>query len=216
MEQILVLGHGGHARSLIDILERENKYQIAGYVINDNAIDGSMDYPIIGTDEDLEYLYQSGIRNAVLGIGYLGKSDLRERLYVKLKNIGFHMPIACDPSAIVSGHVKIEEGSVIGKGAIINSGAIIGKMCIINSGAIIEHDCQVDDFSHISVSSVLCGGVHIGRLSFVGANSTIIQEKTVGKNCMIGAGMIIRENVEDNCMVNIGETNKRLGGVFLT
>lgn len=201
MEQILVLGHGGHARSLIDILERENKYQIAGYVINDNMIDGCMDYPVIGTDEDLEYLYRNGIRNAFLGIGYLGKSDLRERLYVKLKNIGFHMPIVCDPSAIVSKHIKIEEGSFIGKGAIINSGVTIGKMCIINSGAIVEHDCQIGEFSHISVGSVLCGGVHIGRASFVGANSTIIQEKTIGKNSIIGAGTLIRKNVEDNSMV---------------
>ena len=211
MEQILVLGHGGHARSLIDILERENKYQIAGYIINDNAIHDSMDYPVIGSDEDLDYLYQNGIRNAVLGIGYLGRSDLREKLYERLKKIGFHMPIVCDPSAIMSEHAKIEEGSFIGKGAIINSGAIIGKMCIINSGAIVEHDCQVDDFSHISVGSVLCGGVHIGRASFVGANATIIQEKTIGKNSIIGAGTLIRKNVEENSMVyNIEHI---LGGV---
>lgn len=204
MEQILVLGHGGHARSLIDILERENKYQIAGYVINDNVIDGSMDYPVIGTDEDLEHLYQNGIRNAALGIGYLGKAELRERLYVKLKDIGFHMPVICDPSAIISEHAKIEEGSFIGKGAIINSDVTVGKMCIINSGAIVEHDCQIGDFSHISVGSILCGGVYIGRASFVGANSTIIQEKTIGKNSIIGAGSVVINDISaENTVVGV-------------
>lgn len=196
MEQILVLGHGGHARSLIDILERQNIYQIAGYVINDDVSDCD-DYSIIGTDADLEYLYQSGIRNAAVGIGYLGKSDLRERLYVKLKDIGFHMPVICDPSAIISEHANIEEGSFIGKGAIINSGAIVGKMCIINTGAIVEHDCRLDDFTHISVGSVLCGGVHIGTASFVGANSTIIQEKTIGKNSIIGAGTVVIHDIPE-------------------
>ncbi len=204
MEQILVLGHGGHARSLIDILERENKYQIEGYVINDNVIDGSMDYPVIGTDEDLEHLYQNGIRNAALGIGYLGKAELRERLYVKLKDIGFHMPVICDPSAIISEHAKIEEGSFIGKGAIINSDVTVGKMCIINSGAIVEHDCQIGDFSHISVGSILCGGVYIGRASFVGANSTIIQEKTIGKNSIIGAGSVVINDISaENTVVGV-------------
>lgn len=201
MEKILILGHGGHAKSLIDILERENEYQIAGYVVNNNVIDDGMDYPVIGTDEDLEYLYRNGIQNAALGIGYLGKSELREKLYTKLKGIGFRIPIICDPSAIVSEHTIIEEGSFIGKGAIINSGTTIGKMCIINSGAIVEHDCQVDDFSHISVGSVLCGGVHIGRASFVGANATIIQKKTLGKTSIVGAGSVIINDIPEGKVV---------------
>lgn len=200
MEQILILGGGGHASSLADILERENKYKIAGYVVNAQKDSCSMDYPIIGTDDDLQKLYQSGVKNAVIGVGYLGKPGLREKLYERLKKIGFYLPIICDPSAIASEHVKIGEGTSIGKGAIINAGAEIGKMCIINTGAIIEHDCIVEDFSHISVGSVLCGGVRIGEASFVGANATVIQEKRIGNHCIIGAGTTVRKSVEDNCM----------------
>lgn len=201
MEEVLILGGGGHAASLTDILERENKYKIAGYVINELTDSGSMDYPVIGTDDDLGNLYQNGIKNAVIGVGYLGKSDLREQLYERLKGIGFCLPVICDPSAIVSEHVKIGEGAFIGKGAIINANAEIGKMCIINTGAIIEHDCIVEDFSHISVGSVLCGSVWVGRASFVGASATVIQGKKIGKQCIVGAGLTVRKNVEDNCMV---------------
>lgn len=201
MEPILVLGHGGHAASLVDILERENKYKIAGYVINNQMTSCSIEYPIVGTDDDLLNLYQSGIKNAIIGVGYIGKSDLREKLYERLKRIGFCLPIIRDPSAIVSEHVEIGEGTAIGKGAIINTGAKIGKMCIINTGTIIEHDCIVEDFSHISVGSVLCGGVRIGEASFVGANATVIQETKIGNHCIIGAGVAVRKNVEDNYMV---------------
>lgn len=201
MEEILILGGGGHAASLADILERENKYKIAGYVINESQVSCSIDYPVIGTDDELLNLYQSGIRNAVIGIGYLGKSVLREKLYEHLKEIGFSLPVICDPSAIVSEHVEIGEGTSIGKGVIINAGAEIGKMCIINTGAIIEHDCIVEDFAHISVGGVLCGSVRVGKASFVGANATVIQEKKIGKQCIIGAGTTVRKSLEDNCMV---------------
>lgn len=200
MEQILILGGGGHARSLADTLEREGHYKIAGYVINDVKNGDNIDYPIIGTDGDLEDLFQSGIRNAAIGIGFLGKSDLREKLYKKLIDIGFYIPIVCDPSAVISKHTQIGEGTVIGKGAIINSGAIIGKMCIVNSGAIIEHDCTVGDFSHISVGSVLCGEVKVGEMTFVGANATVIQGKSIGEKCIIGAGTTVRHNVESYYM----------------
>lgn len=200
MEQILVLGNGGHARSLIDILERENHYKIAGYVVNDNMDNCNLDYPVIGTDDDLIKLYQSGIENAALGIGYLGKSDLREKLYRKLVQTGFKLPIICDPSAIISKHTRIGEGSFIGKGVIINSGARIGKMCIINTGAIIEHDCNIGAFSHISVGSVLCGDVKIGESAFVGANATVIQGRSIGDGCIIGAGTTIRKDVKNHNM----------------
>lgn len=202
MEKIIILGKGGHARSLIDIVEKEKQYEIAGYIDNDNSdsTEGER-YPIIGKDADLGKIFQSGIRYAALGIGYLGKSDIRKELWNKLKQIGFLLPVICDSSAILSSNVKFGEGCFIGKGVVINANTVIGKMCIINTGAIIEHDCKINDFSHISVGSVLCGGVQVGRESFIGANATVIQGRTIGNKCIVGAGVSIRRNVENNCIV---------------
>lgn len=211
MEKIIILGKGGHAESLVDIVERENKYEIAGYVINDGRQPRESEkYPVIGSDMDLERIFESGIRNAALGIGYLGKSGLREKLWNKLKTIGFSLPVICDPSAILAGNIRLGEGTMVGKGAIINANAFIGKMCIINTGAIIEHDCIVEAFSHISVGSVLCGEVQVGRASFVGANATVIQGKKIGSHCIIGAGTTVRKSVEENHTVWSGEKVNQL------
>ena len=128
MEKIVILGKGGHAGSLVDILEREGKYEIAGYIVNEAQETGNEKYPVIGNDNDLERIFQSGIRNAALGIGYLGESNLREKLTEKLKQIGFSFPVICDPSAVLSENASIGEGTFIGKGAIIKSDASIGRM----------------------------------------------------------------------------------------
>ena len=195
MEKIIILGKGGHAESLVDIVERENKYEIAGYVVNDIEEVEYEKYPIIGRDQDLERIFKNGIRYAALGIGYLGKSDLREKLWNKLKTIGYVFPVICDPSAVLAGNVKLGDGTMVGKGAIVNANAAVGKMCIVNTGAIIEHDCVVEDFSHIAVGSVLCGNVRVGRASFIGANATVIQGKCIGNKCIVGAGTVVRKNV---------------------
>ncbi len=208
MEKIIILGQGGHAKSLVDIIEREQKYKIAGYIVNNvktesgsrsiNDLEKKSGHcHVIGCDDDLEEIFHGGITRAAIGIGYMGKSDLREKLWKRLKDIGFSLPVICDPSAVISNHARIEEGCFIGKGAIINSGASIGKMCIINSGAIVEHDCVVEDFSHISVGSVLCGGVKVGKAAFIGANATVIQYRSIGSNCIIGAGMVVRKDIEN-------------------
>lgn len=206
MEKIVILGKGGHARSLVDIIEREKRYEIAGYVINENDPDASdARYPRLGGDAQLEQIFQSGITNAAVGVGYMGNSGLREKLWQQLKRIGFFLPVICDPSAVLAGDVRIGEGSFIGKGSIVNANAAVGKMCIINTGAIIEHDCEVEDFSHISVGSVLCGNVKVGTASFVGAGATVIQGIRIGSNCLVGAGTTIRKNLKDNYMACVRE-----------
>lgn len=196
MEKILILGMGGHAKSLEDAIERERKYEIAGYVVNDDA-DSNVGkrYHILGNDDDLLKLFQQGIHNAAIGIGFLGKGNLRNTLYEKLKKIGYHLPVVCDPSAIIASGVCIDEGTFVGKGTVLNADVQIGKMCIINTGAIVEHDCRVGDFSHVSVGAVLCGEVTVGINAFVGANATIIQGRKVADECLVGAGEVIRKNV---------------------
>lgn len=206
MEKILILGMGGHAHSVVDVIEREGKYQIAGYIVNDEEVRKKQDdYPIVGKDINLKELYAKGIHYAAIGIGYMGKGILRRKLYEELKGIGYSFPVICDPSAILSRKTKVEEGTFIGKGAIINAGAIVEKMCIINSGAIVEHDCYVKEFSHVAVGTVLCGGVHIGSDAFIGANATVIQDITVGNMCTIGAGEVLRKEMSDNMIYRNGK-----------
>lgn len=196
MEKILILGMGGHAKSMTDAIERESKYEIAGYVVNDcSNVSLIAKYPILGNDDKLTELFHQGISNATIGIGYLGNSSLRTILYQRLKEIGYNLPVVCDPSAIVASGVSIGEGTFIGKGAILNTDSSIGRMCIINTGAIVEHDCRVEDFSHVSVGTVLCGEVSVGKEVFIGANATVIQGRKVADGCIVGAGKVIRKNV---------------------
>ena len=196
MEKILILGMGGHAKSMADAIEREKKYEIAGYIVNGSESE-LLDkrYPVLGNDDDLPQLFLQGIKNAAVGIGFLGNSSLRTILYKRLKEIGYSLPVVCDPSAIVASKVSVGEGSFIGKRAVLNTDSQVGKMCIINTGAIVEHDCKVGDFSHISVGTVLCGEVSVGKAVFVGANATVIQGLKVADGCIVGAGEVIRKNV---------------------
>lgn len=212
MEEILLIGSGGHAKSIIDSIEKQGIYNIVGFLDLPEKVGLFFDhYKVIGTDTDAVEFYKKGIKNAFICIGYLGKGNIRTKLYNYLVEVGYNFPVIRDETAILAENVFVGCGTFIGKGAIINSNVHIGNMCIINTGVIIEHDCTICDYSHISVGSVLCGGVTIGEESFIGANSTIIQECRIGEKCIIGAGTTIVKEVEDNKMV-YGEIWKNRGG----
>lgn len=201
MESIVLLGIGGHARSIVDSIEANNEYSIWGFLdVAERIGEQYRGYKVIGTDDLLEDCFQKGIKNAFVSIGYLGKGNIRNTLYKRLKAVGFFIPNIIDKTAVIAKDAILGEGNFVGKAAIINSASQIGNMCIINSGAIVEHDCSVRDFSHVSVGSVLCGNVHVGLSSFIGANATVIQGKNIGDNCIVGAGTTIRKDMKSNQM----------------
>lgn len=189
MEDIVLVGFGGHALSVADSIERLGKYRIAGYT---DLFEHESKYQYLGIDDNLKSIFERGIKKAAIGIGYIGKGDIRHRIYEKIKEIGFELPVIADPSAIISESAVVGEGTFIGKNVIVNAESHVGKMVIINTNAVIEHECEVGDFTHVAVSAVLCGQVRIGEAAFIGANSTIIQCREVESHIIVPAGVIVR------------------------
>lgn len=175
-ENILLVGGGGHCRSVIDVIEQQGKYRIAGIVdLREFVGQRVLGYPVVGCDGQLPELLDT-CQNAVITVGHLRSNSLRLKLYEVLKNIGYALPVITSPLAYVSRHAEIGEGTVVMHHALVNANAKVGKNCIINSKALIEHDVRVGDHCHISTASVLNGGAVVLDHTFVGSNATSKQE----------------------------------------
>lgn len=193
-EKIIVIGGGGHAKVIVSILKKINIFDITGYTDKENR-GPLLGMPYMGTDEAFSSLIkQYGACAAVLGIGYLGKNDLRERLVEKLRGLGFTMPAIISPAVVVNEDVEIGEGTVVMDGVVVNTGTRIGKYAIINTRASIDHDCEIGDFVHIAPGVTLSGGVKVGARSLVGVGATVVQYKTIGDRCIIGAGAVVAKD----------------------
>lgn len=195
-ESIVILGFGGHAKSIADSIENGGQYNIVGYT---DHHDCQNQYTYLGTDDVLENLYTQGITKAVLGIGFMGNSGVRDELVKLAKSIGFEFPVIIDHSAVIAERVVLGEGTFVGKKAVINAESKIGDFCIINTAAIVEHENIIDDYSHVAVGAVLCGNVTVGHHSLIGAGTTVIQGVSVGSNCIIGAGAVVNQDLPENC-----------------
>ena len=189
-EKIVLIGGGGHCRSVIDVIEQENKYDIIGIVDKkENIGKDVLGYKIIGCDDDLQAIFQT-YKNACITVGFIKSNALRVKLFTMSKEIGFNLPVIISPLAYVSKHSLIEEGTVVMHHACINANAKIGKNCIINTKALIEHDCIVEDNCHISTASVLNGGVIVKENTFFGSNTT--SKQGIKIEGFIKAGSVIK------------------------
>ncbi|TQR33819.1 acetyltransferase [Campylobacter sp. MIT 99-7217] len=180
-EKILLIGAGGHARSCVDVIELEGKFQIVGFVSN-NPLEQGFKYPILGCDEDLKSLFKQ-YKFALIAIGQIKNANLRVQIYEKLKSIGFALPTIISPLAHVSAHASIDkEASIIMHQVLVNAGAKVGKACILNTKSLIEHDAVVEDFCHISTAAVVNGNCIVKEKSFLGSNTHLKHGQILEKN----------------------------------
>ena len=198
MNKIILIGGGGHCKSCIDVIEQQEKYQIAGIVdVPKKLHQKILDYEIIATDNDLPRLVNE-YANFLITLGQIKSSEKRTRIFQTLKDAGAKLPVIISPFAYVSKHTKIGEGTTIMHHALINDGTKIGSNCIINTKALIEHDVTIGDHCHIATGAVINGGVKVGSGTFFGSNAVCKEYIKIGENVIIGCGATIIKNISIN------------------
>ncbi|OGR20669.1 MAG: hypothetical protein A3J85_07350 [Desulfobacula sp. RIFOXYA12_FULL_46_16] len=189
-KEIILIGGGGHCRSCIDVIESVQEFKIAGIVEQPGKTKSILGYPVLGSDKDLENL-KNIYEYALITIGQMGSSMLRQKIFNHLKKLGFALPVMVSSLAHVSRYASLGEGTIVMHQAMVNVGASIGRNCILNTKCLVEHDAKIGDHTHISTGAVLNGETMIGSGSFVGSNATIVQGARFPDNLFFKAGSLV-------------------------
>jgi sugar O-acyltransferase (sialic acid O-acetyltransferase NeuD family) len=201
-EKIFVFGASGHAKVVIDIIERQGEYAVAFLIDDDLSLKGKeiYGYPVRGGKDDLQRLRET--EGVSAGIVAIGSNGARARVARWLTENGFRLVSAVHPSAQLARGVTIGAGTVVMAGAVINSDCAIGDNVIVNTRASVDHDCTIGNGVHLAPGVTLCGTVRVGEGTFVCAGATVIPNLTVGCNVTIGAGAtVIRDAPEGVTLV---------------
>jgi sugar O-acyltransferase (sialic acid O-acetyltransferase NeuD family) len=200
-EKLIVFGSGGHAKVVIDMIEQQGNYEIAGLLDDDPRRQDSrfFGYPVLGTRADLPALFSAGLRHAIVTIG---DNANRATVAALLHRDGWQFACAVHPRACVGRGVKIGPGSVVMAGCVVNADAYLGAQVIVNTGATVDHDCRIEDAVHIAPGCHVCGGVSVGQGSFLGAGSTVTPGVRIGCKVIVGAGSTVLRDVADEARVS--------------
>jgi sugar O-acyltransferase (sialic acid O-acetyltransferase NeuD family) len=192
MKEIILIGAGGHCKSVIDVIEQEGQFVIVGIVDKPEFLGTDvLNYQVIGSDSDLENLAKK-YTYALVTVGQIQSPEVRIKLFNIAKKAGFNLPKIISSRAYVSNHACIGNGTVVMHDAFINAGTSIGDNCIINSKALIEHDCKVSNHCHISTNAIINGGVTIEDGCFIGSGAVTNNSIVIKKNSFIKAGSIAK------------------------
>lgn len=198
MEKIVIIGASGHAQVIIDIVEQEGRFSIAGLLdMSRKPGETLLGYPILGPEESLpEWQASFGVTGGIVAIG---DNWIRHKVVEKIRKIqpNFQFVTAIHPSASLGKEVKIGEGTVVMAGAVINPCSKIGRFCILNTRCSLDHDGVMEDFSSLAPGVTTGGNVQIGAYSAVSLGANLIHGIKVGKHSLVGAGATVLEDIPD-------------------
>ncbi len=192
MDGVSIIGCGGHARSVADIIldncESTNLVFYDKYAKPEEKMFAGK-YAVYTLDFNTDFKY----KNIFIAIGNNGaRKDFVSNSLAdsELKEIS-----VISKRAYISKWSKIDKGVFIANGTHIGPEASIGSFSIINNGAVVEHEVEVGAFAHISVNATVCGKCKIGEGVFLGAGSIVKDKACICDNVIIGAGGVVISDI---------------------
>lgn len=186
MENLLIIGAGGHGKVVAEAAKLEGKFNEIAF-LDDGNLENVLGYPVIGCIDDHKIL-KDKYRYAFVAIG---NNKVRLNIIKSIVNEGYIVPKIIHPKAVISEYSVIDIGTVVLAGVVINVDTKIGKGCILNINSTIDHDSIIGDGCHISSGAVIRSMVKVKRLSTVKANACVTQGKTIEEEITINAGETI-------------------------
>lgn len=188
-ESLLLLGFGGHARSVADVALAAGYHSLC--FVDTNARDG---------ETFLGFPVQRGMPPVVSGFEYMpcaGDNQRRMEQLTQLTNAGLPVATVISPHSTIGRGAIIQAGCFVAHQAHIGPLAQIGAGCIVNSGAVVEHDCVVGPGCHISIHASVAGRTRLGSCVFLGAGATVIDGISVAGNVIVGAGGVVLSAIDE-------------------
>ena len=192
---VIILGAGGHAKVLIDILLAVSAV-ITGVVDPDSTLVGTtvLGVPVLGGENVVSEFLPSEIQ-LVNALGSVGLPAKRQQLFERFKSLNYNFATIIHPSAVVARDVIFGEGAQVMAGAVIQPGCRIGINCIINTRASVDHECSIGDHTHVAPGVTLSGGVNVDVCSHIGIGATVIQGINIGRGCFVAAGAVVTKDI---------------------
>lgn len=190
MKKIILIGGGGHALSVLEMIEDQSIF--AGYV--DLQPNEEMTIPYLGNDDVVLKKYSPSEYEVHHALVYTKDVNLRLRKHIIQRYAEYKLATLRAVSSIITNKSSIGDGAGIFHGAVLNK-SCIGNNCIINTGAVIEHNSLLGNNVFVGPNATICGNAKIGDNVLIGAGAIIRDGISICKDVVIGMGSVVVKNI---------------------
>lgn len=156
--------------------------------------------PVLGRVSDLQNIKQKYLAEAVYCP--IGNNHLRVKFLKQARSLGYKTPNFIHSSVVISPNVSIGEGVYILLGTHIMPYAKVDDFVMLSMNVNLAHHTHLEEGTFLSTGVNFGANIVAEKYSYVGIGSTIMTGiRTLGENCLIGAGAVVIKDVPENAVV---------------
>lgn len=195
IKKLIIIGTSNNSKLAKYYFERDTNYKVFAFAIEKSFItnDEFEGLPIVDL-ENLEYYYPPIEYDAFVAVGYKKMNKLRERLYNRVKNMGYFLPNYISPLCSYLTSKSIGDNNFILEDNTVQPLVSIGSNNVLWSGNHIGHDVCIGNHNFITSHVVISGFSAIENNVFIGVNATINDGVNISSETLIGSGAIISKS----------------------
>jgi sugar O-acyltransferase (sialic acid O-acetyltransferase NeuD family) len=200
MNKIAIFGAGGFGREvkwlIDDINAQKPTWDFLGYYDDNFLSESKIDKQYyLGTLDDLNQ-----VKEPVWLVLALGNPIVKKKVHLNITNPLIQYPVLIHPTCSIGiDTTAIGNGSIICAGTIITRDIQIGRHVILNLCCTVGHDTVIGDYSSFMPSVNISGEVLIEECVYGGTGAKIINQTSIGKESILGAGAVVSKSIPEFC-----------------
>jgi len=198
MKKLLIIGLSNNAKLAAFYFNRDTEYEVVGFSVNQEYIVGDTFYNLpIFTIENILSEFPPDICDVFVAVGYSQMNEVRKKLYLKMKEIGYNLPNYISPKCSFLSEEPIGDNNFILEDNTIQPFVKIGSNNVLWSGNHIGHDVEIGNHNFITSQVVVSGFTKIKNSTFIGVNATLRDDIIIADMTLVAAGSIIMKSTKE-------------------
>jgi sugar O-acyltransferase (sialic acid O-acetyltransferase NeuD family) len=210
-ERVVIIGTGEQAALAHEYFTHDSPHEVVAFSADAEFIrdDKYRGLPVVDL-ATLPAAYPPDRYRAFVAVSTTQLNRVRRRLYDAVKALGYRCVSYVSSSAFVWHNVEIGENTFIFEHNVLQHMVRVGENVILWSGNHVGHQSAIERDCFISSHVVISGFCRIQRGSFLGVNSCVTDTRTVGVDCVIGAGAVVVRDTQPR-LVYVGNPARSTG-----
>lgn len=196
-KECIIIGAGTYGQVYMEYLK--NKYSVKAFYDDNVTLHG----------KKISNIYIKGsIKDAINNeskcavFAPIGNNMVRNKILIEFEKNGFEIPSFIHSETSIHPSVKIGKAVYILPSTNIMPLTVIGDYTMISMGVNIAHHNTINEGCFFSQGSNIGASIYIKEKAYIGINATLMTGvKTIGSNCLVGAGAVVIKDIPDNAIV---------------
>jgi sugar O-acyltransferase (sialic acid O-acetyltransferase NeuD family) len=184
---LILVAAGGLAREVLGALEGQSRYRVRGILDDESSLHGTA-VGGVGVLGSLDMIQDHDDAQVLI---CAGRGIARSAIERRLSSFGIsdnRFAAVNDSSVRVPKSCRVGVGSILLGNVVMTADVDIGRHVVSMPNATLTHDDQLEDFVTVCAGVALGGAVHVGREAYLGMNSSVRENLTIGQRATLGMG----------------------------